>query len=269
MTKKIFLLILTMFFSFQNDFKTKILKSLSNQFALTPSLTLQDLYKSFFQDFWGPEHLISNETFVEEYLNEEIQESEIDNNNLPLLEKTGYEGNFIRINLKAIKYDLISKEKLIEFFIESANDKSHEKNFNEWQKKWKKIDEIILRLNLSLINEENDRKKINEMLENNEYVMSHSKVYKQKYKPHYRLIKSDFIKEKFCFEINNNINNNNFDFCVKLINCLFENEEIIKKKLNFFVNKIKENNINNVIKEIDNFNPKEFHNIKKCINKNF
>ena len=69
MTKKIFLLILTIFFSFQNDFKTKILKSLSNQFALTPSLTLQDLYKSFFQDFWGPEHLISNKTFVEEYLN--------------------------------------------------------------------------------------------------------------------------------------------------------------------------------------------------------
>ena len=249
--KSLFILLITIFSSFQNNKKIlnqKILNSLSNQFTLTPLLTLQDLYKSFFQDYWGPEHLISNRTFIEEYLNEEITESENDNNTLPLFEKTGYEGNFIRINLKVIKYNLINKEKLIEFFIESANDKSHEKNINEWKEKWKKIDEIIFHLNLSLINEDLDRKKINDMLENNEYVMSHSNIYKQNYKPHYRLIKSNFIKENFCFDKNNNINNNNFEFCVKLINCLFENEEIIKKNVNFFVNKIKENYINNVIK---------------------
>ena len=255
---KLFLLILIIKISFQKFLKEKILKSLANQFKLTPLLTLQDLYKSFFQDFWGPEHLISNKTFIEEYLNEEIKKSEIDNNNLPLFEKTGYEGNFIRINLKVIEKNLISKEKLIEFFIESANDDKN-KNIFEWKKNWKKIDEIIFNLNLSLFNEKNDRNNINKMLEKNEYVMSHSNVYKQNYKPHYRLIKFNYIKDNFCS------NNNNFDFCLKLINCLFENKEIIKNE-NFFVNKIKENNIENLIKEIDNFNSKEFHNIKKCLN---
>ena len=255
---KLFLLIIIIKISFQKFSKEKILKSLANQFKLTPLLTLQDLYKSFFQDFFGPEHLISNKTFIEEYLNEEIKQSEIDNNNLPLFEKTGYEGNFIRINLKVIEKNLISKEKLIEFFIESSNNNKN-KNIFEWKKNWKKIDEIIFNLNLSLFNEKNDRNNINKMLEKNEYVMSHSNVYKQNYKPHYRLIKFNYIKDNFCS------NNNNFDFCLKLINCLFENKEIIKNE-NFFVNKIKENNIENLIKEIDNFNAKESHNIKKCLN---
>ena len=253
------LILIIIIFSYQKISKEKILKSLANQFKLTPKLTLQDLYKSFFQDFFGPEHLISNKTFVEEYLNEEIKEAEIDNNNLPLFEKTGFEGKFIRINLKVIKINLISKEKLIEFFIESANNDKNNKNINEWKKNWKKIDEIIFNLNLSLFNEKNDRNKINEMLEKNEYVMSHSNVYKQNYKPHYRLINFNYIKDNFCS------NNNNFDFCLNLINCLFENKEIIKNE-NFFVNKIKENNIKNLIKEIDDFNSKEFHNIKKCLN---
>ena len=84
------LILIIIIFSYQKISKEKILKSLANQFKLTPKLTLQDLYKSFFQDFFGPEHLISNKTFVEEYLNEEIKKAEIDNNNLPLFEKTGF-----------------------------------------------------------------------------------------------------------------------------------------------------------------------------------
>ena len=252
--------------------KQNILKSLSNQFSLTPLLTLQDLYKSFFQDFWGPEHLISNETYVEEYLNEELQQIENNKNFLPLFEKTGIDGNFIRVNLKVIKYNLISKELLLKFFIESANENNNtdfNKKFNEWKENWKNIDNIIKKLNLNILNEENDRKKIYHILYNeNKYAISHSNIYKENYDPHYRIIKNNYIKDNFCKDKNNKIKDDNFEFCIKLINCLFENKNIINddnNNIKFFVNIIKENNINNLVKKIDEFNSKEFYNIKKCI----
>jgi len=253
-------------------YKQNILKSLSNQFSLTPLLTLQDLYKSFFQDFWGPEHLISNKTYVEEYLNEELQQIENNKNFLPLFEKTGIEGNFIRVNLKVIKYNLISKELLLKFFIESANENNNtdfNKKFNEWKENWKNIDNIIKKLNLNILNEENDRKKIYNMLYNeNKYAISHSNIYKENYDPHYRIIKNNYIKDNFCKDKDNKIKDDNFEFCIKLINCLFENKNIINddnNNIKFFVNIIKENNINNLVKKIDEFNSKEFYNIKKCI----
>ncbi len=69
----------------------KIQKSVRRQLNDFPKSTLQDLYKSFFQDRFGPGHLVSDTSMAGRYLRHELNNSTVFHEKY--YEPTGYESN--------------------------------------------------------------------------------------------------------------------------------------------------------------------------------
>jgi hypothetical protein len=84
-----------------------------------PAATLQDLYKTCYQDFFGAEHLISDTAAVRQYLHSELAELPKEDV-LPISEPTGYRHRFQRMNLRAVQEGTMSEEDLLRAFLEAV-----------------------------------------------------------------------------------------------------------------------------------------------------
>jgi hypothetical protein len=158
-----------------------------------PSSTLQDLYKNFFQDYFGPGHLVDDTTSAGAYLNRELASFEQATG--VYYEPTGYNRNFYRVNLSVVKEGFISRDVFFDAFIRSVSD-LQTITLEEWKAEWKKIDAVIHAMNLSLANYTQERDKIFALLEQKKYVLHHSEIFSKAYDPHYRIIKREiFLKE--------------------------------------------------------------------------
>lgn len=167
--------------------------AVENQLKVYPKSTLQDLYKNFFQDYFGPGHIISDTTSAGAYLDREL--SSFERAEGAYYEPTGYNGHFYRVNLSVIKEGIISRTIFFDAFVRSVNN-IQPITIEEWKKEWKQIDLVIQTMNLSLINYEQDRENIFSLLEENKYVMHHSELFSEAYDPHYRIIERNvFLKE--------------------------------------------------------------------------
>jgi hypothetical protein len=86
---------------------------------LYPESTLRDLYKNFFQDRFGPGHIIADNSAADRYLRYELNTAEgfegLD------YEPTGYEGRFYRVNLGVIADGRVPYEKYFDAFVRSVN----------------------------------------------------------------------------------------------------------------------------------------------------
>ena len=173
-------------FTFEKDVR----ESIDKQLNLFPESRLQDLYKNFFQDRFGPEHLISNTSVAENYLTHEL--SSYTKPYYPLMEEIGWEGNFYRISLDFIKMDAIPYQTFLDAFIESANS-THRTTIEEWEKEWNQILSIIEQIKLDLPDYESDKTNIRILLDSGNYAMHHSKVFEKLYHPHYRIIRRDIF----------------------------------------------------------------------------
>ncbi len=175
------------------NFYEQICAAVENQLTLYPKSTLQDLYKNFFQDYFGPGHIISDAASADAYLNRELASFEQATG--AYYEPTGYNGNFFRVNLSVIKEGLISHTVFFDAFIRSVSD-MQTITPEEWKNEWKQIDSVIQTMNLSLDNYEQDREKIFLLLEQEKYVMHHSEQFSKEYAPHYRIIERNiFLSE--------------------------------------------------------------------------
>ena len=163
----------------------QIRSAVERQLSMYPKSTLQDLYKNFFQDYFGPEHIIGDTLSAGAYLNSELASFEEDSN--VYYEPTGYNGNFYRVNLSVIKDGFMSRDKFFDAFIRSAND-IQPITIEEWKKEWKTIDSVINSMNLSLADYAQQRENIFSLLDQDKYVFHHSKSFSDAYDPHYRII---------------------------------------------------------------------------------
>lgn len=73
-----------------------------------PQSTLQDIYKSFFQDRFGPGHLVADTAAARKYLRTEIEKMET--SSLPYYEPAGAGKNFYRVNLSLVKEGVVSED---------------------------------------------------------------------------------------------------------------------------------------------------------------
>ena len=164
-----------------NDVKTAVERIMADY----PLSTLQDIYKSFFQDKFGPEHIISDTIAARKYLLSELNRTDIDS--VVVLEPTGVKGNYIRVGLGAIKSGKVDVSAFLSAFIRSANvaDKSV---VEQWAGEWAEAVEQIDEMNLNLENYEADKEAISQILQQGRYVMHHSSQYREAYNPHYRII---------------------------------------------------------------------------------
>jgi hypothetical protein len=164
-----------------DDVKTAVERIMADY----PASTLQDIYKSFFQDKFGPEHIISDTIAARKYLLSELNRTDIDS--IVVLEPTGVKGNYIRVGLGAIKSGKVDVSAFLSAFIRSANvaDKSV---VEQWAGEWAEAVEQIDEMNLNLENYEADKEAISQILQQGRYVMHHSSQYREAYNPHYRII---------------------------------------------------------------------------------
>ena len=171
----------------------KIKESVERQLNDFPKSTLQDLYKSFFQDRFGPGHLVSDTSMAGKYLRHEL------NNSIVFHEKyyepTGYESNYYRVNLSVIKENKISYQDFFDAFLRSVENVNLN-DIEEWKTEWAEIESVIISMDLNLENFEEDLEMIHSVLEEGNYAIHHSDIYNSEYNPHYRIIeKSIFEKE--------------------------------------------------------------------------
>lgn len=169
-----------------------IYNAVKQQMTSYPKSTLKDLYKSFFQDSFGPGHLINDTASAGNYLRRELLQCT--KNNHALYEPTGYLGNYYRVNLTLLINKTIPYEIFFDAFVKSANH-APPMTLEEWKKEWSLIDKIICEMKLKLRHYQKDRKEIFLLLEQNQYVLHHSTRFKKTYYPHYRIIEKTIFEK--------------------------------------------------------------------------
>lgn len=191
--KAIRLIIACLFVAFMNgesfaqrNFQRVVDKMLADY----PESTLQDVYKSFFQDRFGPGHLISDTTAAREYLHRELME--MCETAMPYYEPVGAGEHYYRVSLAVIKDGLVSENDFFDAFIESAG-KVTFPSVKEWANEWA---EILKAVPADIENYSADKAMIDSVLGEGKYAVHHSRRFNQAYHPHYRLIDKSTFESK-------------------------------------------------------------------------
>lgn len=158
----------------------------TRQIETYPQLRLLDIYKSCFQDYLGPEHLITDKASVEAYLDKELATPIDQTAVLPYYEPCGTQGRHVRVNLSAVQQGIITKQALLDAFVRSANGKHP--TVKSWAKQWRKMARTIDAMHLNLPRYDQDRSFIDSVLNAGLYAISHSPEFRNAYRPHYRIV---------------------------------------------------------------------------------
>jgi hypothetical protein len=156
-----------------------------------PAQRLVDIYKTFFQGYLGPAHLITDSNSAAEYIKQELTQAvdfeDYDYQPLPP------DGKFVRANLKLVKTGKVSLEDFTAAFVNSAKP-VNQTDIENWKAQWHKILAEIERQKPNMLNFQQDKDFINSLLEKNEYVVHHSGEFIAEYNPHYRVISAEQAK---------------------------------------------------------------------------
>lgn len=165
--------------------------ALERQMDLYPEARLQDIYKSYYQDHFGPGHLITDTAMVRQYLFSELAKNDV---SYPIYyEPTGCEGRFVRVFLSAVADCLISAEELLDAFMRSANE--FQEPQTEWVTEWAEIVRTIRENEIYVEGFEEDEPALTEAAQNNQ-AMHHSRAYNDAYFPHYRIVRRDIFEKE-------------------------------------------------------------------------
>lgn len=190
-----FLLILLLACSFslfgQSIDTIAVRSAIERQLVAYPESTLQDIYKSFYQEHFGPGHIISGTASARRYLMREL--SEMGKTQSPYFEPTGSQGDYIRVYLSAVANSLITTEQLLDAFVRSAN--SRQEPTVSWMEKWETIISIIQANKIELEGFETDLPLLTEAARNNQAV-HHSRRYNEAYHPHYRIVERGIFEQE-------------------------------------------------------------------------
>lgn len=151
-----------------------------------PMATLQDIYKTCYQDYFGAEHLVSDTASARLYLQRELDECrDTDMSLMPKREPTGFRHRYTRINLACVVDGELSVNQLLEMFLEAAG---KDNAFgDDWADEWTKIESIALDVN-PLWTDHELQAELHEAAENN-FAVRHSQAFRETYHPHYRIVK--------------------------------------------------------------------------------
>ena len=166
-----------------------ICEAIERQMAAYPESTLRDVYKSFYQDRFGPGHMISDTASARNYLLREL--AEMSDASAAYYEPTGSEGRFVRVYLSAVADSLITVEQLLDAFVRSANLLKTE---TDWEADWKAIVGIIKKYGIQ-VNGLEDATLLEEASRNRQAV-HHSPAYNAAYQPHYRIVERSVFEDE-------------------------------------------------------------------------
>ena len=179
--------ILGLFFASCNSGDSDIRQMCADLHEQYPKATLQDVYKTCYQDCFGSAHLLSDTAAARHYLHQELESLQgVDLSAMPKEEPTGYRHRFIRVNLSCVLEGQLTEDQLLAQFIE-ASSPGYALEL-DWVKEWEKIERIALEVNPEWANPE-----LQEQLRESaraQHTVTHSEPFREAYHPHYRIIKN-------------------------------------------------------------------------------
>ena len=162
-----------------------------------PQAQLTDLYKSFYQDNYGPGHLLGDTISARKYFNSELADTVAWGGEM--IEFTGEGKNFVRVNMDLVRKGIIPADEYFKAFQNSLG--RVEKPSDEyWISEWIQIDSIIQKKNYKFLNENKDREIIREKIETRNFPIHHSDQFNETYNFHYRIIsipEYEKLREKY------------------------------------------------------------------------
>lgn len=140
------------------------------------------------QDFFGPGHLLADTVAAEAYIKKELAETKLFEG--PDYEYTGFNGNFVRVNLGLIADGTIPCDVFFTTFIGSLGGIVPPEPA-EWLATWRVIEEEISDLELQFEEEEEDRLFLDAEFEKGNFIVHHSDAFNDNSNFHYRIIARD------------------------------------------------------------------------------
>lgn len=158
-----------------------------------PAATLQDVYKTMFQDCFGVAHMLAARERVREYIVTEAGLAEGDTERY--IEPCGWRGDYVRVDLRAIRDGIISADELTDAFMASAElgIEITTESIEAWQREWNEIVRVCHPILSRLDGFKRDSSAIARLIANGDYVMHHSEAYNAHYEPHYRIVHHTMI----------------------------------------------------------------------------
>ncbi len=167
----------------------------TKQMQTYPKSRLLDIYKSCFQDYMGAEHLVSDRQTVKAYLDEELETTSLDDLMPFYYEPCGVEGRYVRVSLRAVKENLITKDLLLDAFVRSANS-AERPSVESWKDRWHVIVGTINKMGITLPQYGKDTEFLDSILSAGKYAISHSPEYREAYRPHYRIVERGIFERE-------------------------------------------------------------------------
>ena len=193
--KKVFFLLVVLFYS-TILWSQRIETFVNRQMQTYPKSRLIDIYKSCFQDYMGAEHLVSDRQRVKDYLNEELQNINLDELMPWYYEPCGIDSNYWRVSLRVVIEGFITEEQLLDAFLMSAHVAIQEQHsVDSWRLRWECIVYTIERMGLHIPHYSDDYQYIDNILSQGKYAVSHSPEYREAYHPHYRIVRRDIFEQ--------------------------------------------------------------------------
>ncbi|MBR4135451.1 MAG: hypothetical protein IKU03_03455 [Bacteroidales bacterium] len=158
-----------------------------------PEGRLQDIYKSFYQDRFGPGHLLADTSVAMYYLNRELALDSLWKDEDPFYELTGFQGNYVRVYLSCLN-DSLTVQKFCDAFIRSAG--LRVKLPLSWADEWHLILQIIEQHGWQMPDYERDKAMIEELLSTGDQPITHSRSYNAHYHPHYRIVTREIFEDE-------------------------------------------------------------------------
>ncbi len=165
--------------------------AIERQVVRYPQSTLQDVYKSFYQNHFGPGHMIGDTAAVHAYQLRELGVAAADTMPNPYYEPVGSDGRFVRVYLRCVTEGLISEETLFDAFLRSVTadpDSEH-----SWADEWAQVEQAAVKAGVPATEEE--RIVLREAAQANRAV-HHSEAYSKAYHPHYRIIERTIFEKE-------------------------------------------------------------------------
>lgn len=169
------------------DYKAAVAAHLAHY----PLCHLQDIYKSFYQDYFGAEHMIGDTAAVREYLAYELSEAANDSVQTVYYEPTGASGRYVRVYLRSVTEGKLSAEALFDAFIRSARPQAGAQEV--WPEEWRKI--AAAASEAGVASEEGEAEALDKasMLHR---AVRHSTAYREAYHPHYRIVAREIFENE-------------------------------------------------------------------------
>ena len=172
--------------------KLAIKLAVAKQLNDYPESTLQDVYKAFYQEYFGPEHMITDTAAVANYLNQELEAMGTERSPL-YYEPIGMEGNYVRVHLSAVRDGLITASQLLDAFVLSA--KATRGSQVPWHDKWQAIVGVIKGMDVKIAGDDQLLEQLEKASLNNQAV-HHSHAFNDGYHPHYRIVERGIFERE-------------------------------------------------------------------------